>query len=85
MKSSNMQILIRRASRKRRQPLPPSMRPRGSTPVAGEIWCQVILRILESLELPLGGSFTRQPTANPDYYQIREMGVYGSAIIILVL
>ena len=33
----------------------------------------------------LGGSATRQPTANPDYYQIREMGVYGSAIIILVL
>ena len=26
----------------------------------------------------LGGSATRQPTANPDYYQIREMGVYGS-------
>ncbi len=26
----------------------------------------------------MGGSATRQPTANPDYYQIREMGVYGS-------
>jgi hypothetical protein len=26
----------------------------------------------------LGGTSSRKPTANPEYYQIREMGVYGS-------
>lgn len=77
-KSSKYADAIRRAQEKRRQPLPPSMRSRGTTPVAGESIVSSDIKDFRKFRTSMGGSATRQPTANPDYYQIREMGVYGS-------
>tara|TARA_Y100000004_G_scaffold184825_1_gene234271 strand:- start:12042 stop:14051 length:2010 start_codon:yes stop_codon:yes gene_type:complete len=77
-KSSKYADSIRRAQERRRQPLPPSMRSRGTTPVAGESIVSSDIKDFRKFRTSMGGSATRQPTANPDYYQIREMGVYGS-------
>ena len=61
------------------QPLPPSQRSRGSTPILpGESRVSSDIMEFRQFRTSMGGDATRRPTANPDYYQIREMGVYGS-------